>query len=67
MVDHLVDGITRLDHQHHAPRTLQQADEFLEGMCSNDLGSLCLVGHKVIYFGYGAVEDGYLIAVVVHV
>ncbi len=67
VVDHLVDSVAGLDHQHDAARALEQADELFDGVRADDLGALGFVGQEVVHFGDGAVEDGHLEAVVVHV
>ena len=46
---------------------LEQADEFFNGVRADDLRALGLVGDEVVDLGDGAVEDGDLEAVVVHV
>ena len=40
---------------------------FLDGVRPDDLRSLGFVGEEVVHLGDGAVEDGDLVAVVVHV
>ena len=67
VVDDLVDGLAGLDHEHDAARALEQAGELLDGMRADDLGALGFVGEEVVHLGDGAVEDGDLEAVVVHV
>jgi hypothetical protein len=67
VVDHLVDGVAGLDHEHDAAGALEQAGELLDGVRADDLGSLGFVGDEVVDLGDGAVEDGDLESVVVHV
>ena len=67
MVDHLVDCVAGLDHEHDAARALEQGGEFLDGVGADDLGSLGFVGDEVVDLGHGAVEDGDLESVVVHI
>ena len=67
MVDHLIDRVAGLHHQHDAARAFQQADQFLDGMRADHLRAFSFVGEEVVDFGDGAVEDGYFEAVVIHV
>ncbi len=67
VVDHLVDGVAGLDHQHDAARALEQAGQLLDGVRADDLRALGFVGEEVVDLGDGAVEDGDFEAVVVHV
>ena len=36
-------------------------------MSADDLGSLGFLADEVVHFGYGAIEDGDFIAVVIHI
>ncbi len=67
VVDHLIDSVAGLDHEHDAAWTLEQANEFLNRMRAGHLRALCLVVQKVVHFRNGAVEDSNLEAVIVHV
>ena len=67
VVDHLVDGVAGLDHEHDAAGALEQAGKLFDGVRADDLGALGFVGDEVIDLGDGAVEDGDLESVVVHV
>ena len=67
VVDHLVDGVAGLDHEHDAARALEQAGELFDRVRADDLRALGFVGDEVVDLGDGAVEDGDLESVVVHV
>jgi hypothetical protein len=67
VVDHLVDGVAGLDHEHDAAGALEQGRQLLDGVRADDLGALGFVGEEVVDLGDGAVEDGHFEAVVVHV
>ncbi len=67
MVDHLIDGIAGLDHQHHTPWFFQRGHELLDGMRALDLRALRFVGEKFVHFGYSAIKDRDLESMVVHI
>ena len=67
MLDHLVDGVAGLDHQHDAARLFSSPTNSCDGVSADDVGALGFVGEEVVHLGDGAVEDGHLVAVVVHV
>ena len=66
-VDHMIDRVAGLDHEHDVARRLQQFYELRDRMCALDGGSLGFVIQEVIDLGSGAVKDGDLIPVVVHI
>ena len=67
LLDHLVDRVAGLDHQHDAARPLQQLDQLFDRVRADDLRALRLVVDELVHLGDGAVEHGHLVAVVVHV
>src|SRR5438105_842217 len=67
LFNYLIDSLARLDHHHDATRTLQCANEFLDGVSADDLRSRSFVLNKIVDLGDGAVEDRDLVAVVVHI
>ena len=67
LVDHLVDGVARLHHQHHAPWPLQRLNQFFDGVRADDLRALGFVLDEVVNLGNGSIEHGHAEAVVVHV
>ena len=66
-VDHLVDGVAGFDHQHDAARGLEQPAEFFDGMRADDIGAFRFIVEEVVDFGDGPVEDGHVVAVVIHI
>ncbi len=48
VVDHLVDGVAGLDHEHDAARAFEQAGELFDGVRADDLGSLGFIGDEVV-------------------
>ena len=66
-VDHVVDGVAGLDHQHHPAGLLERADELFDGVCADDLRALRFVVNEVVYFRNCSVEDSDFVAMVVHI
>ena len=66
-VNHLVDSVASLDHKHGAAGTLEEGDEFLHGMGSDNLGAFRLVVDEFVDLGDCPIENGHLVAVVVHI
>ena len=50
-----------------APRLLQQRNEFLDRVGAHNLRALGFVRNKLIYFGDRSIENGDLVAVIVHI
>ena len=67
VVNHLVHGVAGLHHQHDAPWPLQHAHQLFDRVGAGHLRPLGFVRQKVVYLCDGAVEDGNLESVVVHV
>ncbi len=57
LLDELVDGCARLDHQHDFPRTLQGGTQFGKRMRADDFQALAAAVYEIIHLGRGAVED----------
>ncbi len=67
LIDHLVDRVAGLDHQHDAARRLERLNQLLDGMRADDLRALGFVLEELVDLGDGSIEDGHAVAVVVHV
>src|ERR1700734_3444044 len=67
MIDHLVNGVARLHHQHYAPRFLQQAHQLFYGVRAHNLRALRFICNEVVDFGNSPVKHGHLESMVVHV
>ncbi len=67
VVDHLVDGVAGLDHEHDAAGRLSRLASSSMECAPTTCGALGFVGDEVVDLGDGAVEDGDLESVVVHV
>ena len=66
-IDGLVDRLTRLDHEHHAPRALQRLNELGDRVRPHYVRALGFVFEKTVDLRHRAVEYRHAIAVVVHV
>ncbi len=67
LLDHLIDRVAGLHHQHDAPRPLQHFREFFDGMRADYLRALGFVVDELVDFGNGSIEDRHFVSVVVHV
>jgi len=56
-----------LDEHHHAARSLEVADHFLDRLSADDVGVLGCAVHEVVHLGHGAIVGHDRKAVVVHV
>lgn len=63
----VINGLASLDEHHDLARTLQLLAELLDRVGANDLGTLGLVGQKVVNLGNGSVVGADGVTVVVHV
>jgi hypothetical protein len=65
--DHLIHGVARLHHQHHAARFLQRLDEFGNRVRAHDLRPFGFVGQEIVHLGDGSIEHCHAKTVVVHI
>ena len=67
LVDEGINGRASLDEDDDLSGSLEGLDEFLNGLATNDVGSLGFVVHKVVDLGSGSVVGGNGESLVVHV
>ena len=66
-IDHVVDGIAGLHHQHHAARLLQRLDQLRNRVRADNLRAFGFVVQEVVNFGHCSIEYGDAISMVVHI
>src|SRR6266436_4430073 len=66
-IDHMIDGIAGLHHQHHAARLLQRLNQLRNRVGAYYLRAFGFVVEEVVNLGDGSIEYGNAVSMIVHV